>query len=143
MSISINQIILVHLRNKFDPIQHIMIIYYVWSCLPFYPLSTALPNLVPTGITLPAKAFLNARLDFGVSKSTKNQKFFTQNGLFSNNKVLLFLKIARQHFLSLICARSRKRLGTADLAFTVENGHFLLLFISLLLVQKQKQTVKV
>jgi hypothetical protein len=73
----------------------------------------ALPNLVPAGIILPAKAFLNARLDFCVSKSTKNQKFFTQNGLFSNNKVLLFLKIARQHFLSLICARSRKRLGTA------------------------------
>jgi hypothetical protein len=53
-----------------------------------YCLIPALPNLVPAGIFLPAKAFLNARLDFCVSKPTKNQMFFTQNGLFSNNNIL-------------------------------------------------------
>ncbi len=35
MSISMNEIIFVLLRNKFDPIQHDNIL--VWSCLPFYP----------------------------------------------------------------------------------------------------------
>jgi hypothetical protein len=53
---------------------------------------------------LPAKAFSNTCLDFWVSKPTKNQMFFTQNGLFSNKKDLLSLKIARQHFLSFIFA---------------------------------------
>jgi hypothetical protein len=49
------------------------------------------------GHFLPAKAFLNARLDFCVSKPIKNQNFFffIQNGVFfSNNKVLLSPKIS-------------------------------------------------
>jgi hypothetical protein len=66
-----------------------------------YCLIPALPNRVPAGIFLPAKAFLNARLDFCVSKPTKNKMFFTQNGLFSNNKffVTIFLALYQPHFV--------------------------------------------
>jgi hypothetical protein len=42
----------------------------------------ALPNLVPAGIFLPAKTFSNARLDFCLSKPTKNQMFSLEKGLF-------------------------------------------------------------
>jgi hypothetical protein len=45
----------------------------------------------------------------------KSDVFHSKKDFLSNNKVLLSLKIARQHFLSLIFAQLRKRLGTAVL----------------------------
>jgi hypothetical protein len=72
---------------------------------------------MPAVIFLLANTFSNSRTDFSESKPTKNQMFFPQNGLFCNNMVWL----SKKHFLSLIFARLRKRLGTAGLRGSAEN----------------------
>jgi hypothetical protein len=58
-------------------------------------LNPVVPNLVPAGIFLQVKTFANAHLDFCMSKPTKIQIFYTQNGPSKNLPATLFCIFAQ------------------------------------------------